>query len=119
MRRLFLFVFILCFSQLTFAQRHELGIFAGGANVIGDVGKASYINPFPTKTEPGGKIYLPISIGALYRFNINPQMAANAAKILKRVKNIPFKEASFSLLLQDFAKKRTYAPVNPKLNKLK
>ena len=53
------------------------------------------------------------------KLNINPQMAANAAKILKRVKNIPFKEASFSLLLQDFAKKRTYAPVNPKLNKLK
>ena len=61
MRRLFLFVFILCFSQLTFAQRHELGIFAGGANVIGDIGKANYINPFPTKTEPDGKIYLPIS----------------------------------------------------------
>ena len=78
MRRLFLFVFILCFSQLTFAQRHELGIFAGGANVIGDVGKASYINPFPTKTEAGGKIYLPISIGGLYRFNINPQMGFRA-----------------------------------------
>lgn len=77
MRRLFLFVFILCFSQLAVAQRHELGVFAGGANVIGDVGKASYINPFPTKTEPGGKI-LPISIGALYRFNINPQMGFRA-----------------------------------------
>ena len=78
MRRVFLFVFILCFSQLTFAQRHELGIFAGGANVIGDIGKANYINPFPTKTEPGGKIYLPISIGGLYRFNINPQMGFRA-----------------------------------------
>lgn len=78
MRRLFLFVFILCFSQLTFAQRHELGVFAGGANVIGDIGKANYINPFPTKTEAGGKIYLPISIGGLYRFNINPQMGFRA-----------------------------------------
>lgn len=78
MRRLFLFVFILCFSQLIYAQRHELGVFAGGANVIGDIGKANYINPFPTKTEVGGKIYLPISIGGLYRFNINPQMGFRA-----------------------------------------
>ncbi|WP_312208020.1 MULTISPECIES: type IX secretion system protein PorG [Empedobacter] len=78
MMRLFLFVFTLCLSQMIFAQRHELGIFAGGANVIGDVGKASYINPFPTKTEPGGKIFLPISIGGLYRFNINPQMGFRA-----------------------------------------
>ncbi len=78
MRRLFLFVFILCFSQLTFAQRHELGIFAGGANVIGDIGKANYINPFPTRVEKGGSLYLPISIGGLYRFNINPQMGFRA-----------------------------------------
>ncbi|MFV0158592.1 DUF6089 family protein [Empedobacter falsenii] len=78
MRRLFLFVFILCFSQLAVAQRHELGVFAGGANVIGDIGKANYINPLPTKTEPGGKIYFPISMGALYRFNINPQMGFRA-----------------------------------------
>lgn len=78
MRRLFLFVFILCTSQMIFAQRHELGIFAGGANVIGDIGKANYINPFPTKTEPTGKIFLPISIGGLYRFNINPYMGFRA-----------------------------------------
>lgn len=78
MRRLFLFVFILCFSQLTFAQRHELGIFAGGANVIGDISKANYINPFPTRVEKGGSLYLPISIGGLYRFNINPQMGFRA-----------------------------------------
>lgn len=74
MRRLFLFVFTVCLSQIIFAQRHELGVFVGGANVIGDVGKASYINPFPTRVEKGGSLMLPISIGGLYRFNINPQM---------------------------------------------
>lgn len=84
MRRLFLFVFILCFSQLTFAQRHELGIFAGGANVIGDVGKGNYFNPFPVRT---GKtdFFLPISIGGLYRFNINPQMGFRANLSYSRV----------------------------------
>jgi len=78
MRRLFLFVFTMCVSQIIFAQRHEIGVFAGGANVIGDVGKANYINPFPTRVEKGGSYMLPISIGGLYRFNINPQMGFRA-----------------------------------------
>ena len=74
MSRFLLFIFVLCFSQSVFAQRHEIGIFAGGANVIGDVGKGNYINPFPTRATSGGDIILPISIGGLYRFNINPHM---------------------------------------------
>ena len=74
MSRFLLFIFVLCFSQSVLAQRHEIGIFAGGANVIGDVGKGNYINPFPTRTAKGGDIVLPISIGGIYRFNINPHM---------------------------------------------
>ncbi len=74
MRKFFLFIFVLCIAQSIQAQRHEIGIFAGGANVIGDVGKGTYINPFPTKAEADGKIILPIAIGGLYRFNINPFM---------------------------------------------
>jgi len=78
MNKVFLVVFTFCLSQVMLAQRHEIGVFAGGSNVIGDVGKSTYINPFPTKTEVGGKIFLPISIGGLYRFNINPQMGFRA-----------------------------------------
>ena len=85
MRRLFLFVFTMCLSQIIFAQRHEIGVFAGGANVIGDVGKANYINPFPTRVEKGGSYMIPISIGGLYRFNINPQMGFRANVSYSRV----------------------------------
>lgn len=74
MKKFLLFIFVLCFVQNIQAQRHEIGIFAGGANVIGDVGKSSYFNPFPTKTEANGKIIIPIAIGGLYRFNLNPYM---------------------------------------------
>ncbi|MBQ0148263.1 MAG: hypothetical protein KBS93_07465 [Flavobacteriaceae bacterium] len=74
MRKILLFIFVICFSSSIFAQRHEIGIFAGGANVIGDIGSSYYINPFPTRLKQGGKIVLPISIGGLYRFNINPHM---------------------------------------------
>jgi len=74
MRRFFLFIFVFCLSQQIFAQRHEIGIFAGGANVIGDVGKGNYINPFPTRLVEEGKVFMPISIGGIYRFNFNPHM---------------------------------------------
>ena len=74
MSRILLFIFVLCFSQSIFAQRHEIGIFAGGANVIGDIGKGNYINPFPTRIEQGGEVVLPISVAAIYRFNFNPHM---------------------------------------------
>ncbi len=85
MRKLFLVVFTFCLAQTIFAQRHEIGVFAGGANVIGDIGKASYINPFPTRIEDGGKIFLPISIGGLYRFNVNPYMGFRANLSYSRV----------------------------------
>jgi len=60
------------------AQRHELGISLGGANVIGDVGKGNYINPLPRRIKDGGSTFLPISFGALYRFNFNPHMGFRA-----------------------------------------
>lgn len=84
MRKIFLFVFTMFVSQLIFAQRHELGILAGGANVIGDVGKGNYFNPFPFRTS-NSNIYLPISIGGLYRYNINPQMGFRANISYSRV----------------------------------
>lgn len=67
------------------AQRHELGLFMGGANVIGDVGKGSYINPFPVKQTANGSYFLNGSLGALYRFNFNPYMGLRANLSVSRV----------------------------------
>ena len=64
--------------QTIFAQRHELGISLGGANVIGDVGRGYYINPFPTRLDANRTILFPISFGGLYRFNLNPYMGLRA-----------------------------------------
>ncbi|MEN9335719.1 MAG: hypothetical protein RLZZ500_706 [Bacteroidota bacterium] len=44
MKRLFLAILFLATTALN-AQIHEIGVFVGGANYIGDVGKTSYINP--------------------------------------------------------------------------
>jgi hypothetical protein len=43
------------------AQIHEIGVFLGGSNFVGDVGKTSYISP----NEP--------AFGILYKWNKSPR----------------------------------------------
>ena len=78
MKKYILIAIAFCFMQTIFAQRHELGISLGGANVIGDVGRGYYINPFPTRLDANRTILFPISFGGLYRFNLNPYMGLRA-----------------------------------------
>lgn len=85
MRNYFILLLSLVFS-LSFAQRHEIGIFAGGANVIGDIGKTNYINPLPVSYD-SKKVTdrIPFAVGALYRFNFNPYMGIRANLTFSRV----------------------------------
>ena len=56
--------FILLFCALsTYGQIHELGVFAGGINYIGDIGPTTYIAP----NKP--------AIGILYKWNRSPRHA--------------------------------------------
>ncbi len=70
MRSIFIFI-ILCISLNLVAQRHEIGLMLGQPNLIADVGKTNYIQPFPSTVD---NQTLPYSLGLLYRFNFNPQM---------------------------------------------
>ncbi len=74
------------FFSLSMAQRHEIGIFAGGANVIGDIGKSNYINPLPV-SYGSEKLSdrVPFAFGAIYRFNFNPYMGVRFNGIYSRV----------------------------------
>ncbi|WP_035669899.1 DUF6089 family protein [Flavobacterium sp. 83] len=55
-------IFLCVFPFLAIhAQIHEIGIFAGGSNYIGDVGPTSYISP----NEP--------ALGLLYKWNKSPR----------------------------------------------
>jgi hypothetical protein len=45
MRQLNLFILSVLSLQLSFSQIHEIGVFAGGSNVIGDVGATDFISP--------------------------------------------------------------------------
>ena len=61
MNRIFIF-FLLLFPFLAIqAQIHEIGVFVGGSNFIGDVGPTTYISP----NEP--------AIGLLYKWNKSPR----------------------------------------------
>lgn len=60
MNKLFSLLFLL-FISTTNAQIHELGIFVGGSNFIGDVGVTTYIAP----NEP--------AFGILYKWNKSPR----------------------------------------------
>lgn len=74
------------FFSLSIAQRHEIGIFAGGANVIGDIGKSNYINPMPVSYGSESLAdRIPFALGALYRFNFNPYMGVRFNGIYSRV----------------------------------
>lgn len=95
------------FFSLSMAQRHEIGIFAGGANVIGDIGKSNYINPFPV-SYGSEKLMdrVPFAIGAIYRFNFNPYMGVRFNGIFSRV------VGSDSSAPEQYKKQRDYAYKN-------
>jgi hypothetical protein len=62
MKSFYLFIF-LSFYSLTFAQIHEIGVFLGGSNYVGDVGKTNYIAPNE------------LAFGILYKWNKSPRHA--------------------------------------------
>lgn len=85
MKNLLIVILGLSFS-IAIAQRHEIGVFGGGANVIGDIGRSNYINPMPVSYN-SDKITdkLPIALGLVYRFNFNPHMGVRFNAIYGKV----------------------------------
>lgn len=67
MRYLLVLIFISCFTQLSRAQTYEVGLMAGGANYIGDVGASTYISPNA------------IAIGAIAKWNRSKRHAFRAS----------------------------------------
>jgi hypothetical protein len=62
MKRFFILIFILGLPKLN-AQIHEVGVFLGGANYVGDVGKTNYVNPNE------------LAFGFIYKWNKSPRHA--------------------------------------------
>ncbi len=56
-KRIWAFLLVFLFVNVASAQIHEVGIFAGGSNFVGDVGKENYISPNS------------LALGGIYKWN--------------------------------------------------
>ncbi len=73
MRTCFLGVFFLFSALCSHAQTYEIGLFAGGANMIGDVGRTNYV-------LPSGVAY-----GAVFKWNKKKRYAFRASILRGKV----------------------------------
>lgn len=53
----------ICVTSISWSQINEIGVFIGGSNYVGDVGKTTYISP----NSFGGAL--------IYKYNLNPRIA--------------------------------------------
>lgn len=61
MKKILVLFFCLVFQNVLTAQIHEVGVFLGGSNYIGDVGKTNYVSPNE------------FAFGVLYKWNKSPR----------------------------------------------
>jgi hypothetical protein len=63
MKKQLLAIVFICVTSISWSQINEIGVFIGGTNYIGDVGKTNYISPNK------------IGVGLIYKYNLNPRIA--------------------------------------------
>jgi len=66
MKKSILLMIFVCFSNVLLGQVYEAGIFVGGSNFVGDVGRTNYIYP----NEIAGAVF--------FKYNHNPRIAFRA-----------------------------------------
>lgn len=70
-RVIFFFAAFLFFATLQ-AQKHEIGIQAGGSNLSADIGMAEYINPVPQHRRTLATDNIPLYVALSYKYSFNP-----------------------------------------------
>ena len=73
MKKIVFVILIFCCSNSIFAQINEAGIFLGGSNYIGDIGRTNFIYPNS------------FAIGGLYKWNMHPHYSLRASYIYSKV----------------------------------
>ena len=63
MKKIFLSILFAFIAITLQSQTHEAGVFIGGSNYVGDIGRTNYI--YPNK----------FSAGVIYKYNLNPRIA--------------------------------------------
>ncbi|WP_188617466.1 type IX secretion system protein PorG [Cloacibacterium rupense] len=76
MRRNIIVIFAILMGNLfAYAQRHEIGIQLGTSNLVGDIGKTKYLNPFPDNLDNISNEGIPFYAALMYRMNFNPHQS--------------------------------------------
>lgn len=95
MKKQLLAIVFIYVTSISWSQINEIGVFIGGTNYIGDIGKTNYISP----NKIGG--------GVIYKYNLNPRIAlrgtfsylpikaddANATNSIRKKRNYNFKNS--------------------------
>lgn len=63
MKKQLLAIVFICITSISWGQINEIGVFIGGSNYVGDVGKTNYISP----NRIAGSL--------IYKYNLNPRIA--------------------------------------------
>ncbi len=63
MKKQLLAIVFICITSISWGQINEIGVFIGGSNYVGDVGKTNYISPNN------------FGISLVYKYNLNPRIA--------------------------------------------
>lgn len=71
-KNILVFFAILMGNVFALAQRHEIGIQVGTSNLVGDIGKTKYLNPFPNNIDNISNDGVPFYAAFMYRMNFNP-----------------------------------------------
>jgi hypothetical protein len=79
MRKQFSILFFCFFSSYVTSQFHELGVFVGGSNYIGDIGTNKYINP----NSP--------AFGIIYKWNATDRYSLRAGVSISNIKENEFR----------------------------
>ena len=73
MKKIVIVLFFFCCSGPILSQINEVGIFGGGSNYIGDIGRTTYIYPNS------------YAVGAIYKWNMHPNFSLRANYTYSRI----------------------------------
>lgn len=73
MKKIVFVILFFCFSVNVFSQINELGVFVGGSNYIGDIGRTNFIYPNS------------LAIGGIYKWNMHPHYSIRGTYIYSKV----------------------------------
>lgn len=75
---LFISIVLIFTFNLSWAQRHEIGVQLGASNIVGDIGKTSYINVLPGNMSNYSREGIPFFGSIHYKMNFNPYQGVRA-----------------------------------------